>query len=100
MSIGPTLLKRIEQLLAEGGLPQQVIADRVGVNATVVSQISRGVHALQRNPRPEMITERPQSKAWRGITPPANFVDTCPTCRRNVKMPCLACQLRERNVIA
>ncbi|MCR4413099.1 MAG: winged helix-turn-helix transcriptional regulator [Thermoguttaceae bacterium] len=86
--IAPSMVDEIRRLLSEGRLSQRAIARRTGISRGTVAAIASG--------------RRPDYEARRraaGIeyTPPRGKPVRCPGCGGLVQMPCLACQLRQRN---
>lgn len=83
--IAPGVVSEIRDLLAEGGLSQRTIAQRMGVSRGTVSAIARG--------------KRPNSGPHRGaaseqFVPPGGPPRRCPGCGGMVQMPCLVCHVR------
>lgn len=86
--IAPSMVDEVRRLLSEGRLSQRAIARRTGISRGTVAAIASG--------------RRPDYEARRraaGIeyTPPRGKPVRCPGCGALVQMPCLACQLRQRN---
>lgn len=83
--IAAAVVDQIRGLLAEGGLSQRRIAQRVGVSRGTVNAVARG-----RRPDYE-IGRRPPGADF---TPPSGPPKRCPGCGGMVQMPCLLCHVR------
>ena len=83
--IANAVVREIRGLLAEGGLSQRKIAQRVGVSRGTVNSIARGK-------RPDYPT-RPRQPIDDFI-PPSGLPVRCTNCGGMAQMPCLACRVR------
>jgi hypothetical protein len=83
--IAAGVVGEIRSLLAEGGLSQRKIAQRMGVNRGTVNAIARGK-------RPEYPSARQAPNG--DSTPPSGRPVRCLGCGGLCQMPCLVCHLR------
>ena len=72
----------VESLLEDTTLSPRAIANQLGINTNAVKGIQAGTFIPDEDPA-----------EWEDIIPPSRKVEFCPTCRANVRMPCLRCQL-------
>lgn len=88
--------KAVQRFIAERkreGVSNRAIARALGCSHTFVNSI------LKRRPTPT--TEREVLDAnFLDIIGAERRVGTCPDCRRRVRLPCLACALRRRGLVA
>jgi hypothetical protein len=82
------VIEEIGGLLLGGNRSYRAIARRLGVSRGAVKDVAEGKRR-QRVPR-----ARPRGDEFQ---PPRGLPRRCPGCGGKVKMPCLACYLRERN---
>ena len=85
--IAPSVVHRIEQLLAEGGLSQRKIAGLTGVSRGTVGAIARGKRPDYEAIRKKAAEKKPEEPAG----PPRR----CPTCGGMVILPCRVCRVRK-----
>jgi len=82
--IASDIVMEIRQMLAQGGISQRAIAQRMGVSRGTVWAIAQG----KRHDRPRIIQGDSQFVA------PAGRAVRCSGCGGLVQMPCLACYIR------
>jgi hypothetical protein len=84
------LVEEIRCLLFAGNCSQRAIARRLGVSRGAVQRVARGKYRLYAPLK---------SSANEEFQPPHGPRLRCPGCGGKVKMPCLACYLRNRKGI-
>lgn len=82
--LSPSVVSEVRRLLALGELSQRKIARLTGVSRSVVRRIATGKRK-DRSAKPK--------EAWEIAG--TGKIGKCPTCGARVKLPCVACLIRE-----
>jgi DNA-binding XRE family transcriptional regulator len=84
--IASDIVKEIRQMLAESGLSQRAIAQRMGVSRGTVNAIAQG---KRHDYIPHLFSQDNH------FNPPSGLPARCPECGGLTQMPCLACYIHK-----